>query len=97
MTSKRIITWASFIIIIALIVWGLIAAQIKSNKQQELTILPGEVVATDHVRGSETATVTVVEYGDFQCPACAQYYPIVERLFTEDASTTARLQLNPKH
>lgn len=91
MTSKRIITWASFIIIIALIVWGLIAAQIKSNKQQELAALPGEVVATDHVRGSETAVVTVVEYEDFQCPACAQYYPIIERLLAEDASTTMRL------
>lgn len=29
------------------------------------------VLATDPIRGSEAARVTVVEYGDFQCPFCA--------------------------
>ncbi len=91
MTSKRIITWASFIIIIGLIIWGLIAAQIKNNREQELAALPGEVVATDHIKGSEGVPVTVVEYGDFQCPACAQYYPIVEQVFSELGTSTARL------
>ena len=27
-----------------------------------------------------TGGVTLVEYGDFQCPACGAYYPIVEQL-----------------
>ncbi len=25
---------------------------------------------TDHMQGSEHARVTVVEYGDFECPSC---------------------------
>ena len=30
------------------------------------------VDATDHVRGAEHARITVVEYGDFECPTCKQ-------------------------
>ena len=31
----------------------------------------------DHLRGPGDALVTVVEYGDFQCPHCAQFQPML--------------------
>jgi protein-disulfide isomerase len=34
----------------------------------------------DHVRGPATASVTLVEYGDYECPHCGRAYPIVEEL-----------------
>src|SRR5262249_5192993 len=34
----------------------------------------------DHALGPETAPVTLVEYGDYQCPACGQAYPIIKEL-----------------
>jgi len=34
----------------------------------------------DHVQGSPTALVTLVEYGDYECPHCGHAYPIVEEL-----------------
>jgi Na+/H+ antiporter NhaA len=34
----------------------------------------------DHVRGPENALVTVVEYGDFECPFCGQAEPVVREL-----------------
>ena len=32
----------------------------------------------DHVQGSDAARVTLLEYGDYECPYCGQAYPIVK-------------------
>ena len=40
-------------------------------------------VATSPTRGSASALVTVVEFGDFQCPFCKRVQPTLERLRTE--------------
>ena len=34
----------------------------------------------DHAQGAENAAVTLVEYGDYQCPHCGRAYPIVKRI-----------------
>jgi len=38
------------------------------------------VSAHDHVQGNAHAVVTLVEYGDFQCPACGMAYPVVKQI-----------------
>ncbi len=37
----------------------------------------------DHIRGPEDAPVTLVEYGDFECPYCGQAEPIIRELLAE--------------
>lgn len=37
----------------------------------------------DHIRGPSESPVTVVEYGDFQCPYCGQAEPAVRELLAE--------------
>jgi protein-disulfide isomerase len=47
------------------------------NAGPQLTI---PVHPEDHAQGSATAAVTLVEYGDYQCPYCGAAYPLVQEL-----------------
>lgn len=38
------------------------------------------VGANDHVQGSTKAPVTLVEYGDYECPYCGEAYSVVKEL-----------------
>ena len=37
----------------------------------------------DHIEGPADAPVTLVEYGDYECPYCGQAYPIVKQVQEE--------------
>ena len=89
MNTKRILTWLGFIVIIALIIVGLVAANKKhpATTSEVAIPLPTPVTAADWTRGNPNAPVTIVEYGDFQCPACQAYYPVVEQVFDASSST----------
>ena len=41
------------------------------------------VQADEHIRGNAQASVVLVEYGDFECPACKSYVPMLEQLKQE--------------
>ncbi len=54
----------------------------------------------DHVRGAIDAPVTVVEYGDFECPYCGQAEPVVRELirgFSDVRYVWRHLPLNDVH
>ena len=53
------------------------------------TKLAPPVSDRDHVQGPSTAPVTLLEYGDYQCPACGLAYPVVKEL---QAQLGARLR-----
>lgn len=80
--KKRILWWGGGVVILAglaaLVIWG--ASQ---SDRAQITASSGEITETDWVKGNPEAEVVLVEYGDFQCPACRSYYPIVNALAEE--------------
>lgn len=48
-----------------------------------------QVNEKDHIQGSPDAPVTMVEYGDYECPYCGQAYYIIKQL-QDDLGETLR-------
>jgi protein-disulfide isomerase len=84
MNTKRFIYWGSFIVILGLIIWGMVAAANKASREEGYIPLPDQILATDWSKGNPIASVNIVEYSDFQCPACAAYFPLIEKVVSEN-------------
>lgn len=60
---------------------GGVCAPPDAEPAEELpTTLSVPVGPEDHVRGPANARVTIVEYGDFECPYCGRLHPILEEI-----------------
>ncbi|MFZ0891731.1 MAG: thioredoxin domain-containing protein [Thermoplasmata archaeon] len=47
---------------------------------EDAPMLAVPVSSRDHAQGAENAPVTLLEYGDYECPYCGAAYPIVKEL-----------------
>ena len=59
-----------------------ISAQEKtvSNNGSTVTFAIGE---GDHIRGNPNASITLVEFSDFQCPFCSRFHPTAKQALDE--------------
>lgn len=69
--SKRF--W--LIIIVILVIFG--GVLVVNGKKSPAS---GSGQPTNHVEGAGKTGVKLVEYGDYECPFCEEYYPIVKQV-----------------
>ena len=67
--------WAAIVAVIVIFGGILLFKGDNANAPSSSTAKP-----TNHVLGKGTDKVTLVEYGDYQCPYCGQYYPVVKQV-----------------
>ena len=80
---------AKIIIVIGVVIIlaGLGLAKFSSKNTFTPPADPGKLVREDsHMTGKVGAKVTLVEFGDYQCPFCSQFDPTVEKLVSDFGS-----------
>ncbi len=78
------ILWIVGLIVVGVALLFLLGGSTTIGPKYEL----GQINEADHTKGlapvgTTTSGVLIVEYSDFQCPACRSYYPIVRQLVEE--------------
>lgn len=81
---KKYSIWAGTVAVIVLVIAGLIMlvnSPSSTTTNEKANVAP--VSEKDITKGENKAKVTLIEYSDFQCPACAVYYPLTKQLMTD--------------
>ena len=82
---------------------ALFARQVARTSEDILDLAVDVDPEYDHIRGPDDAPVTLVEYGDFECPYCGQAEGAIRELLSSHGdgdvcqSCGVRLPLNDVH
>ncbi|MFA7278249.1 MAG: thioredoxin domain-containing protein [Candidatus Gracilibacteria bacterium] len=82
--------WAGAVLIVLIAVFGIYKAA-TYDSTAGLTV--SAISSTDWTKGTPGKPV-LIEYSDFQCPACAAYYPVVKQVVSE---YSGRIQFSYRH
>lgn len=77
---KTIGYWSFGGLLVILAIWGLAAFSSGNSSTSSTTLKAPAITAEDFQTGPSTAKATLIEYADFQCPACKAYYPLLKQL-----------------
>lgn len=77
---KKIALWLGGTIVLILGIWVLLISTTSSPQSETSSFKIPPATTNDIATGPSDAKVAVIEYADFQCPACAAYAPITKQL-----------------
>ncbi len=77
---KKVSLWVGVFVVLGGMVYALARYGAAGGPTIGGGTLTDPITSADHAKGNALAKVTVVEYSDFQCPACGAYYPLVKSL-----------------
>lgn len=70
-----------FLIILGVLILGFIGFLVYQNQSDDTSSNgDGSAQASQHTFGEGTKNVTLIEYGDFQCPSCAGFSPALDEV-----------------
>lgn len=85
---KKFGTWAAVLAIVGFLGYRFVTwLGTPSSAPQSQIGEVAPVTSDDWVEGNPEATTTLIEYGDFQCPACGAYFPLVKQLVDQNPDT----------
>ena len=98
-------------VVAPLLTWVIVQAMGRMSRRKRIEALFGTSPSIvdlavpvdpqrDHVRGPQEAPVTLVEYGDFECPYCGRAEPVVREVLSDFADVRyvwRHLPLNDVH
>ena len=84
---KKIGIWVGVAVVVMVAIFGL-AMLVNSPTSTTSTSNLTAPLKTDKdfSKGDEKSKVNLIEYGDFQCPACASYQPVVKQLLAAEGN-----------
>jgi len=80
--KKSYFIWGGVIMLLALVIWGAIKAAPKNTDPTDVG-KPDAISSDDWVLGNKDAKISIIEYSDFQCPACAAYASLLNRIIQD--------------
>ena len=79
--SRRAAIWSTTVLALALAIIGVVQFNQPPDSNQDNLVVPASQL--EHFKGNASAKVVLVEHSDFQCPACANFYPVIRQLSDE--------------
>jgi len=80
---KKVGIIVAVVLVVLISIAGLVKLAGSSDSSSSSGINVPPVSKSDITEGNPKSKVTLIEYADFQCPACAAYHPIVNQLLAD--------------